>query len=274
MLINMNNILKEADQKRQAIAHFNINNLEWTKYILEVAQEEQVPIILGVSESAIKYMGGYQVVSSFVNALIRDLSIQIHVVLHLDHGKSFESCKKAIDAGFTSVMIDGSSYPLEKNIEITKTVCKYAKEKNISVEAELGSLDAAQKTNIEDIITFIQNVDIDALAPSVGNAHGLYKGEVKLDISLINKIKEVTHLPLVLHGGTGIPDNQIKESIQNGICKINVNTELQVAWSNGVRKYLSENEQVYDPRKIISSGERSLKEKVREKIKTFKNNNI
>ena len=273
MLVNMEEIFDKLNEN-EAVLHFNINNLEWTKYILEVAREENTSVILGVSESAIKYMGGYKTVYNLVSGLVLDLNIKIPVVLHLDHGHSIESCKKAIDAGFTSVMIDASSLPLSENIEITKQVAYYAKTKNVTVEAELGSMDAYQKTNPKEVKEFVLKTGIDALAPSIGNAHGIYKGEVRLDIPLILEIAKMVDIPLVLHGGTGIPDCQIKDAIKSGIKKININTELQTSWAGAVREYIINNKDVYDPRKIISSGEIELKNKVKEKIRLCKNNNI
>ena len=273
MLVNMKEIFDKLNEN-EAVLHFNINNLEWTKYILEVVQEENTPVILGVSESAIKYMGGYKTVYNLVSGLVLDLNIKVPVVIHLDHGHSVESCKKAIDAGFTSVMIDASSLPLYENIEITKEVAYYAKTRNVTVEAELGSMDAYQKTNPKEVKEFVLKTGIDALAPSIGNAHGIYKGEVKLDIPLIEEIAKIVDIPLVLHGGTGIPDNQIKEAIKSGIKKININTELQTSWASAVREYIINHKDVYDPRKIISSGKIELKNKVKEKIRLCKNNNI
>lgn len=279
MLVNSKEILEKAKQGNYAVPHFNINNLEWTRYILEEMQELNSGVILGVSEGAIKYMGGVNAVTNLVKSLIKDLNIQIDVVLHLDHGSSFEICQKCIDAGFTSVMIDASHYPLLKNIEITKKVVEYAHDKNVTVEAEIGQIGGTEdgmegknyNAKLEDVIALVNSTHIDSVAPALGSVHGLYKGKPNLDFITMKKISDNVSIPLVLHGGTGIPDNLIQEAIKNGINKININTELQIAWANEVRKFLKENETVYDPRKVISSGEKAIKNVVKEKTKLFKN---
>lgn len=279
MLVNSKEILEKAKQGNYAVPHFNINNLEWTRYILEEMQELNSDVILGVSEGAIKYMGGVNVVANLVKSLIKDLNIQIDVVLHLDHGSSFEICQKCIDAGFTSVMIDASHYPLLENINITKRVVEYAHSKNVTVEAEIGQIGGSEddmegknyNTKLEDVITLVNSTHIDSIAPALGSVHGLYKGKPNLDFITMKKISENVSIPLVLHGGTGIPDNLIQEAIRNGINKININTELQIAWASEVRKFLKENETAYDPRKVITSGEKAIKKVVKEKTKLFKN---
>lgn len=281
MLVNMKEMLNKADSGKYAVPHFNINNLEWTRFILEECQELNSPVILGVSEGAIKYMGGYKTVSNLVKSLISDLNITIPVALHLDHGSSYESCVKAIDNGFTSVMIDASKYPLEENINITKQVVLYAKDKNVTVEAEVGAVggeedgvaDELAYAKIEDAVKLVDSTNIDFLAPALGSVHGIYKGKPKLDFERMVKIHELIKLPLVLHGGSGIPDELIKKAISCGITKININTELQIAWSNAVRIFLNENDKVYDPRKIIKGGEIAMKEMIKEKIILFGSNN-
>ena len=281
MLVNMKEMLNKADSGKYAVPHFNINNLEWTRFILEECQELNSPVILGVSEGAIKYMGGYKTVSNLVKSLISDLNITIPVSLHLDHGSSYESCVKAIDNGFTSVMIDASKYPLEENINITKQVVLYAKDKNVTVEAEVGAVGGEEDgianelayAKIEDAVKLVDSTNIDFLAPALGSVHGIYKGKPKLDFERMVKIHELIKLPLVLHGGSGIPDELIKKSISCGITKININTELQIAWSNAVRIFLNENDKVYDPRKIIKGGEIAMKEMIKEKIILFGSNN-
>ena len=273
---NSNEILIKALKNKYAVAQFNINNLEWTKYILEECEKNKAPVILGVSEGAIKYMGGYNVVSNIVKSLIKDLNITIPVVLHLDHGSSIESCKKAIDAGFTSVMIDASKYELSKNIEIVKEVVNYAKRFNVSVEAEVGHIGGDEDgianeiyfAKTEECSRLVKETHIDTLAPALGSVHGLYKGKPNLNYTRMKEISEKLNIPLVLHGGTGIPDEDILKAIENGINKININTELQLAWNKGVRKYIKENEDVYDPRKIIGSGEQAIKDEI-DKIVTI-----
>ena len=274
MLQNMCKMLEKAKREGYAIPHFNINNLEWTKYILETCEQNNSPVILGVSEGAVKYMGGYNVVTLMVRGLIKDLNITIPVALHLDHGSSFEGCKKAIDAGFTSVMIDASRYDLDENIGITKKVVKYAKRKRVSVEAEIGHIGGTEDeisadigyAKLEDCVKLYKNTKIDFLAPALGSVHGLYKGEPKIDFDRMQVIDKELNIPLVLHGGTGLPDDIIKKSIHCGICKININTELQIEWTKGVREKLQTDEKVYDPRKVISSGEKNIKEAITKKI--------
>lgn len=277
MLVNFTEMLQKAKSNHYAVPHFNINNLEWTKYILEECNKLNVPVILGVSEGAAKYMGGYLVVSSLVTALIKTENIKIPVCLHLDHGSSVESCKEAIDMGFSSVMIDASKYELEENIRITKEVVDYAHPRGISVEAEVGHIGGTEdniygnidNATLEDCKILYKNTNIDSLAPALGSVHGFYKKEANLDFVTMKQISDALPIPLVLHGGTGIPDEKIKKAIEMGITKININTELQSVWNKAVRKYLLENEDVYDPRKIISSGEENIKQRVREIVTLF-----
>ncbi len=274
MLVNSKKMLKEAKRKKKAVFHFNINNLEWAKCILEECDRLNAPVILGVSESAVNYMGGYNVVAALCYSLISDLNIKTDVCLHLDHGKSVESCIKAIDAGFNSVMIDGSLKPLQENIEMTKEVVLYAKNQDVSVEAEIGlmgsiegdNLKLGTNTNLEDCINFVCETGIDSVAASVGTVHGIYKGELNIDYQLIKKLSEELTVPLVLHGGSGLSNDTLKKCVEAGITKININSSIQAAWSEEVRKYLKENPNVIDPRKIIGSGYKSIKEVVASKI--------
>lgn len=274
MLVNFNKILHKAKLEHYAVPHFNINNLEWTKYILEECNKLNVPVILGVSEGAIKYMGGYNVVSQLVQAIIKDLNIKIPVCLHLDHGSSIDSCKKAIDAGFTSVMIDASDKNLNTNIDITKQVVDYAHQKNVSVEGEVGYIgkegdQLIKNATLEDCQKIYSETKLDALAPALGSHHGLYKEKPNLDFETMKILNEKLPIPIVLHGGTGISDDQIKKSISNGISKININTDLQTNWSKSVKKYIIDNNEIYDPRKIIGSGEESMKKRIDEIVTLF-----
>lgn len=270
---NMINMLNKAKEGKYAVPHFNINNLEWAKYILEECQEIKSPVILGVSEGAAKYMGGYLTVANMVHSLFKSLNITVPVALHLDHGSTFECCKEAIDAGFTSVMIDASKHDLKENIEITKKVVEYGKTKNISIEAEIGHIGGNEDgvsneilhAKTKDCIELVNSTGIDTLAPALGSVHGLYKGEPKLNFIRMEEIFYETGLPLVLHGGSGIPDDKIIKAISCGICKLNINTELQIAWSNGVREGLSSNLKVYDPRKVIGFGEKNMKQAIKDK---------
>ena len=277
MLVNSKEMLEKAKKGHYAVPHFNINDLEWTKYILEKCNELNVPVILGVSDGAGKYMGGYDAIYGMVTGLIKDLDITIPVCLHVDHGCT-ETCKKAIDAGFTSVMIDASKYELSENIKITKEIVDYAHPKGVSVEAEVGHIGGSEdnitstETNatLEECIALYQGTGIDAIAPALGSVHGLYKGEPNLDFDRMKLINEGLPIPLVLHGGSGIPPVQIQQAIESGTSKINVNTELQIAWTKAVREKLNTDSEVYDPRKVIGSGEDSMKAMIAEKIKLFK----
>ena len=272
MIVNSRELLINAKKNNRAIPQFNINNLEWTKYILEECNRNNYPVILGITENVIKYMGGYTTIVNLIKSLDKDLNINIPVVIHLDHGKSYEVCKNAIDAGFTSIMIDGSLLPLADNIKLTKQVVDYAKKYDVPVEAELGCIgDLDNLTKVEDAIKFVSETNIDFLAPSIGNIHGIYKELPNIDIKRCQKISNNVKIPLVLHGASGIDEQTLKNAIQNGISKININTDLQIVWANDVRKYLNENEKIYDPRKIISSGEKAIKEIVTKKINILKN---
>lgn len=280
-MVNSNEMLLNAFRLGYAVPQFNITNLEWTKYILEKCNELRSPVILGVSEGAIKYMGGYNVIYSLVNSLYKDLNITIPVALHLDHGTNIESCKKAIDAGFTSVMIDASKYELIENIKITKEVVEYAKRKNVSVEAEVGSIGGVEDNiisniryaKIEDCDVFVKKTKVNSFAPALGTVHGNFKGELSIDFDRMLKIKEITNIPLVLHGGTGVPDELIKKSISNGISKINIDTELKSSWNRAVRNFIENNKEEYDPRKIIGSGEKAIKEVINKKVTLFGSRN-
>lgn len=277
MLVNFNEMLMKAKKEKYAVPHFNINNLEWTKYILEKCNELEIPVILGVSEGAAKYMGGYNAVSMMVQGLLKDLSITVPVCLHVDHGTTKEACIHAIDAGFTSVMIDASRHELNKNIQITKEVVEYAHQRGVSVEAEVGHIggtednitNTSSNATLEDCLTLYQNTGIDSLAPALGSVHGFYKGEPNLDFETMKIINENLPIPLVLHGGTGIPNDKIETAIACGISKININTDLQVVWSKAVRECLNNNPEVYDPRKVIGSGEQAIKNRIAEIVTLF-----
>ena len=274
MIVNAKKMLEDAKVNKYAVPHFNINNLEWTRYILEECNRLKSTVILGVSEGAIRYMGGYKVVANLVKNLDEELNIQIPVAIHLDHGSSVESCKKAVDAGFTSVMIDASKYSLEENIDMTKQVVEYARIKNITIEAEIGHIGGSEDNmsseiayaKVDDALSLYNETKIDFLAPALGSVHGLYKGEPCLDFDKMKEISEKTNIPLVLHGGTGIDDEKLKKAIASGICKVNINTELQIAWTKAVRKFLSEDTKAYDPRTVIKSGEQSMKQAIEHKV--------
>ena len=275
----MAGMLEKARQGKYAVGQFNINNLEWTKSILTVAQELNSPVILGVSEGAAKYMGGFNAVIGMVKGLVQDMNITVDVALHLDHGSSFEKCKAAIDAGFTSVMIDGSHHPLPENIQMTKEVVEYAHAKGVSVEAELGTvggnedgvIGGIQYADCGECVRLCQEANVDALAPALGSVHGPYKGEPVLGFVEMEEIGKATQKPLVLHGGTGIPDEKIQKAIACGTCKINVNTECQLAFNKLLREFLANpaNAEVYDPRKLLGPASKGIIAAVTEKMNVF-----
>lgn len=278
MLVNSKQILLNAKRNKEVIYQFNINNLEWTRIILEKCNSLNVPVILGVSEGAIKYMGGYNVVSNLVKNLINDLNITIDVVLHLDHGSSFDSAKKAIDAGFTSVMIDMSKYSLLENIKYTKEVVEYAHKKNVTVEAEIGHVGGIEDDIISNIkladfnecLSFVNETGIDSLAPAIGTVHGIYKDELNIDFDLITKLNSSIEVPLVMHGGSGLEKDILKKSILCGISKININSDLQDVWHKALCKFINDNPNIYDPRKVIMSGKNAMERLIEEKINILK----
>ncbi|WP_028273688.1 class II fructose-1,6-bisphosphate aldolase [Atopococcus tabaci] len=280
-LVSMTEMLNKALKDKYAVGQFNINNLEWTQAILQAAQEEQSPVILGVSEGAAKYMGGFKVVTAMVNALIETMDITVPVALHLDHGSSLEKCRAAIDAGFSSVMIDNSKFPIEDNIKATREVVEYAHSKGASVEAEVGSVGGEEDgvtggviyANPEECKRMVEEAKIDALAAALGSVHGAYVGEPKLGFDEMKEISELTGVPLVLHGGSGIPTHQIKQAIEYGHTKINVNTELQQVWTQRVREILETDKKVYDPRKIIGPGKEDIMNVVKSKMREFGSSN-
>ena len=277
-LVSMKEMLLKAKKGKYAVGQFNINNLEWTYTILTKCQEIKAPVILGVSEGAVRYMGGFNVVAQMVKAVIQDKNITVPVALHLDHGSSIENCMKALDAGFTSVMIDASHYEFEENVRRTKIVCEYAKKYGASVEAELGKVggqedDVVAETMYADFnecVVLVKETGVDALAPALGSVHGPYQGEPKLGFKEMEEIgTALSETPLVLHGGSGIPVDQIKRAIACGTSKINVNTEFQQAWTELVRETLNKNPNVYDPRKVIGPGLKGIEAVVVEKCEVF-----
>ncbi len=279
-LVNMCEMLKKAHEGHYAVGQFNINNLEWVSAILDECNELKCPVILGVSEGAIKYMGGCDTIVGMVKGYIKDNNITVPVALHVDHGSSFEVCKKAIDAGFTSVMIDASHHSLDENIKITKQVVDYAHARNVSVEAELGHV-GGQEDNVvsqgvlyadkNECLKLVKEAGIDCLAPALGSVHGPYHGEPKLGFKEMEEINELVKIPLVLHGGSGIPDFQLKMAIDRGTSKINVNTENQQAFAKIVREICATTDpvKVYDPRKILGPAKQGIRDVVKAKCEVF-----
>lgn len=278
MLVNFNEMLKQARKNNYAVPHFNINNLEWTRFILEKCESLKIPVILGVSPSTAKYMGGWSVCYNLVTSLLEELTIKIPVCLHVDHGTE-EDCIMAIESGFTSVMIDASKYSLDKNIEITKRVTEYAHKNNVSVEAEIGYISTNTKNEIEyasveNCKKLYEATKIDALAPAIGNIHGIYLSKPKLDFNLLSAINRSLNIPLVLHGGSGLAESDFKSCIKNGIAKININTDLQLSWYKGITDFIAKNPDIYDPRKIISSGKQQFNDKIEELVSIFETKKV
>lgn len=273
----MKEMLITAKKQGYAVGQFNINNLEWTQAILQAAQEENSPVILGVSEGAAKYMGSFVTVVHIVKGLIESYKITVPVAIHLDHGSSFAKCKEAIDAGFTSVMIDASHHSYDENVSITKEVVEYAHARNVSVEAELGTVGGEEDGVIGGIMyanpteckNLVEATSIDCLAPALGSVHGPYKGEPNLGFVEMEEISKLTDLPLVLHGGTGIPTKDIQRSISLGTAKINVNTENQIAATKVIREILEVDKKVYDPRKFLGPAREAIKATVIGKMREF-----
>jgi fructose-bisphosphate aldolase class II len=274
----MKEMLIKAKAEGYAVGQFNLNNLEFTQAILQAAQAENSPVILGVSEGAARYMSGFKTVVKMVEGLMEDLKITVPVAIHLDHGSSFDKCKEAIDAGFTSVMIDASHHPFEENIEITSKVVDYAHSKGVSVEAELGTVGGQEDDVIAEGVIYadpkeceelVKRTGIDFLAPALGSVHGPYKGEPNLGFKEMEEIGNITGLPLVLHGGTGIPTKDIQQSVSLGTAKINVNTENQITSAKAVREALAAKPEEYDPRKYLGPAREAIKETVIGKIREF-----
>ena len=281
MLVSAKDMLQKAKAGHYAVGQFNINNLEWTKAILLTAQENNSPVILGVSEGAGKYMGGYKTIVGMVNGLLEELNITVPVALHLDHG-SYEGCLKCIDAGFSSIMFDGSHYPIEENVAKTKELVAIVKEKGMSLEAEVGSIGGEEDGVVgagecadPAECKMVADLGIDFLAAGIGNIHGKYPGNWQgLSFETLDAIQQLTgELPLVLHGGTGIPADMIKKAIDLGVSKINVNTECQLAFAAATREYVEAGKDLegkgFDPRKLLAPGFEAIKATVKEKMELF-----
>lgn len=279
-LVSMTEMLNKAKAEGYAVGQFNLNNLEFTQAILQAAQEENSPVICGVSEGAARYMGGFKTVVAMVKALMEDYKVTVPVAIHLDHGSSFEKCAEAIHAGFTSVMIDGSHHPLEENIAITKKVVELAHIHGVSVEAELGRIGGQEDDLIVDDAEaayaipsecdqLVRETGVDCFAPALGSVHGPYKGEPNLGFDRMKEVMDLTGIPLVLHGGTGIPTKDIQKAISLGTAKINVNTENQISSAKVVREVLAEKPNEYDPRKYLGPARDAIRETVKGKMREF-----
>ncbi len=281
MLVSATEMLKKAVEGHYAVGQFNINNLEWTKAILLTAQENNSPVILGVSEGAGKYMTGFKTVQAMVEAMIDELNITVPVALHLDHG-TYEGCYKCVKAGFSSIMFDGSHFPIDENVEKTTELVHVAHNLGLSIEAEVGSIGGEEDGVIgageiadPNECKRIADLGVDFIAAGIGNIHGKYPANWKgLDFDALAKVKElVGDLPLVLHGGTGIPADMIKKAISLGVAKINVNTECQLYFQEATRKYIEEGKDQqgkgFDPRKLLAPGFEAIKVIVKEKMELF-----
>ena len=280
-LVSAKEMLEKAKAGKYAVGQFNINNLEWTKAILLTAQENNSPAILGVSEGAGRYMGGFHAVVGMVNGLIQDLNITVPIALHLDHG-TYEGAKKCIEAGFSSIMFDGSSLPFEENVEKTKEIVAACNILGLSVEAEVGAIGGEEDGVVgagecadPEECKVIADLGITMLAAGIGNIHGVYPDNwAGLQFDVLDAIQQKTGvMPLVLHGGTGIPDDMIKKAISLGVSKINVNTECQLVFAEATRKYIEEGKDKqgkgFDPRKLLAPGFQAIKDKVKEKMEVF-----
>ena len=281
MLVSAKDMLTKAKAGHYAVGQFNINNLEWTKSILLTAQELNSPVILGVSEGAGKYMTGYKTVVGMVNGMMEELGITVPVALHLDHG-SYDGCFKCIEAGFSSIMFDGSHYPIEENVAKTKELVKICAEKGMSLEAEVGSIGGEEDGVIgmgecadPQECKAIADLGVTMLAAGIGNIHGKYPANWQgLSFETLDAIQALTgDMPLVLHGGTGIPADMIKKAISLGVAKINVNTECQIAFAEATRKYIEAGKDLegkgFDPRKLLAPGAEAIKQTVKEKMELF-----
>ncbi len=281
MLVSAKEMLQKAKAGHYAVGQFNINNLEWTKAILLTAEELKSPVILGVSEGAGKYMCGYKTVVGMVNGMLEELKITVPVALHLDHG-SYEGCLKCIESGFSSIMFDGSHYPIEENVAKTTELVKIVKEKGMSLEAEVGAIGGEEDGVVgkgecadPNECKAIADLGVDMLAAGIGNIHGKYPDNWEgLSFETLDAVQQLTgEMPLVLHGGTGIPDDMIQKAISLGVAKINVNTECQLSFAAATRKYIEEGKDEkgkgYDPRKLLAPGFEAIKETVKEKMELF-----
>ena len=281
MLVSAKEMLEKAVAGHYAVGQFNINNLEWTKSILLTAEECKSPVILGVSEGAGKYMTGFKTVAAMVDAMIDELGITVPVALHLDHG-TYEGCQKCIEAGFSSIMFDGSHYPIEENVAKTKELIAICREKGMSLEAEVGSIGGEEDGVVgqgecadTQECKMIADLGVDMLAAGIGNIHGKYPANwAGLSFETLDAIQKLTgELPLVLHGGTGIPEDMIKKAIDLGVAKINVNTECQLSFADATRKYIEAGKDLegkgYDPRKLLKPGAEAIMQTVKEKMELF-----
>ena len=278
-LVSMKGILQRAKEEQYAVGHYNLNSLQWAIPILQAAEEERAPVILASSDRLVDRLGGFRTIAAVIRELVREMSSTVPVVLHLDHAQSVDRCKRAMEAGYTSVMIDGSKYPIDENIAMTREVTEYARAYGVSVEAEVGIVGGSEDgmegsiryADPGECLRMVKEAQIDALAAALGSVHGPYRGEPRLNFERMKEISERTDVPLVLHGGSGLPDDQIQRAIRLGHAKINVNTECAQAWTDAVRDFLTDenNARVYEPQVILKPAHEAIKRTVKEKIRLF-----
>ncbi|GIO43899.1 class II fructose-1,6-bisphosphate aldolase [Paenibacillus apis] len=276
-LVTMKEMLEKAKAEQYAVAQFNLNGVQWAQAILQAAEEERSPVILAASDRMVPFLGGYRVIAVMVAELVKEMGITVPVALHLDHGMKVENCKKAIDAGFTSVMIDGSHDPIGQNIAMTGEVVAYARRYGVSVEAEVGTVGGMEDGMVggiryadpEECAALVKETRVDALAAALGSVHGPYRGEPVLGFAEMEQISDLVGIPLVLHGASGIPEHQIRRAISLGHAKININTECLQAWAAALRKTLNADPGLYDPRAILTPGTEAIKEAARAKLREF-----
>ncbi|MFP7492279.1 class II fructose-1,6-bisphosphate aldolase [Terribacillus saccharophilus] len=276
-IVSMKEMLQHALQHGYAVGQYNMNSVQWVQATLRAAQEEQGPVIVAASDRLVDYLGGFRLITESVKALVEEMEITVPVALHLDHGKTVERCLQAIDAGFTSVMYDGSHTPIQQNIEDTKRVVEAASKYGVSVEAEVGSVGGVEDGLVGGIIyadpeecrLLAEKTGIDALAAALGSVHGVYQGEPKLGFKEMEEIQAITGIPLVLHGGSGIPLAQIQRAIKLGHAKINVNTECLQAWTQAVRHAARQESNAYDAKELLIPGMEAVTDTVKRKMKDF-----
>ncbi|GGO03263.1 class II fructose-1,6-bisphosphate aldolase [Saccharibacillus kuerlensis] len=277
-LVSMKEMLQRAKREQYAVGQFNVNGLSWVHAILDGAQQENAPVIVAASDRLIDFLGGYRLTANMVRTLVEEKGITVPVALHLDHGKTVESCFKAIDAGFTSVMYDGSHDPIEINIRDTKRVVEYAAAHGVSVEAEVGTVGGMEDgliggisyADLGECVRIVEETGIDALAAALGSVHGKYVGEPKLGFVEMEAISRAIGVPLVLHGASGIPTHQLHRAIDLGHAKVNINTECVTVWSEQLRRTLAEDAETTEPRKILTPAREAIRQAVREKIQEFR----
>ncbi|MEW4371470.1 class II fructose-1,6-bisphosphate aldolase [Paenibacillus kandeliae] len=277
-LVSMKEMLQQAKQEQYAVGQFNVNGLSWVHGILDAAQAEQAPVIVAASDRLIDFLGGYRTIATLVRVLVEEKGITVPVALHLDHGKTVEGCLRAIDAGFTSVMFDGSHGPIDLNIQQTRQVVEYAAPYGVSVEAEVGTvggmedglIGGIQYADLHECVRIVNETGIDALAAALGSVHGKYIGEPKLGFTEMEAISKAIGIPLVLHGASGIPLHQLTRAIQLGHAKVNINTESVTAWSLQLRRTLEQDPDTTEPRTILTPARQAIEDSVRAKIREFR----